>query len=443
MSRHLGWILLLAAACSAPPQPNVVLVTLDTTRSDHLSAYGYDRPTSPNLEKLAADGARFDAAYATSATTAPTHASIFTGLHPPVHGVVRNGVPLSEATETLAERFAAEGYQTAAFVSSFVLQSRFGLDRGFEIYDDDFEKRESSGGGDSFEWEGRRVYEVFDRRADHTTRRAVRWLKEERDPNRPFLLFVHYFDPHDPYRPPRAFSERFASDHQGELERLIALYDAEIAFTDLQLGVLLRALDDADLRDETLVVVTADHGEGLLDHGHMAHGAQLYEEATRVPLLARWPGRIPPGRVVDAHVSLVDLAPSLMDLAGVRGPELGRSFAAAFSEVGEPVTPRPVFLFRRPYPLEPVGEAESRGSQFGVRSGRWKYLEAPEEETQELYDLVDDPAERRDLWAEQPGVARDLQQLLAEWRQSHPQGTPAPSVNPRDRERLRALGYGD
>ncbi len=435
------WALALAR-CGAPAPPlNVLLITLDTTRTDHLSAYGYARDTSPRLAELAAEGVRFDAAYAPTATTAPSHASLFTAAMPPLHGVLKNGIPLSAELPTLAEEFAAAGYDTAAVVSSFVLTSRFGLSRGFSHFDDAFEARESSGGGNSFVWEGERVFEVFDRRGDYTTRRAARWLAENRDPERPFFLFVHYFDPHDPYAAPGHFANRFAPDDDSELTREIARYDSEIAFVDRQVGALLDSLERTGLRDDTLVVVTADHGEGLLDHGHMAHGAQLYEESVRVPLLVRWPHGVTPG-VIDTPVSIVDVGPAILELAGV-GSHLADDGAAAHlaASMRGTAEPRaaPIFFYRRPY----AGDASDgpRGEKFGMRDGRWKYIDGPAEGRRELYDLVADPGERTDALATRQDVATRLAAQLELWRGEHPPRGPAGRVDATDRERLRTLGY--
>ena len=444
----------LAAGCSAERHPNVVLITMDTTRRDHLSVYGYERPTTPKLLKLADAGVRLDNAYAPTPTTAPSHASIFTALHPRAHGVLKNGIRLRSDGMNLAEKFRNAGYQTAGFVSSFVLTSKFGWARGFDTYDDRFTATESSGGGNSFVWEGQRVFETFDRRADHTARRAIDWLETERDAERPFFLFAHFFDPHDPYRPPAAYAKRFEMGGASSIQRSIGRYDAEIAFTDLEIGVLLDALDEQGLAATTLVVVTADHGEGLLDHGHMTHGAQLYEEAVRVPLILRFPSVLPPGGVVAAPVSLVDLAPTLFELAGLGFDATGlhgSSFAGlllmgddADARIADG-NPAPVFLYRRPYDGEvEIAGRHPRGEAFGLREGRWKYIEGPDEGTRELYDLSADPEEQRNVASQYPKRAERLADRLHEWRRTviRPQAPPL-AVSPEDRARLRELGYVD
>ena len=289
--------LLVSGVACAPERPgNLLLVSLDTTRRDHCSVYGYGRETTPTLDRLGREGAVFDQAYAPTASTGPTHASLFTSLYPLTHRVNRNGLALGMGFTTLAERLRARGYQTSAVVSSFVLAAKFGFAQGFDAYDDAFVAAESS--LQVSLWEGHLPPdEAFDRRASATSERAVAWLRGVRDPERPFFLFVHYFDAHDPYQPPPEFTLQLEGEPpENELGRAILQYDREIAFVDQQLGRLLAALAEAGLEDETLLVVTADHGEGLMDHGHMRHGLQIYEEAVRVPLLVRWPGTIPANR---------------------------------------------------------------------------------------------------------------------------------------------------
>jgi arylsulfatase A-like enzyme len=421
---------------------------MDTTRRDHCSVYGYERETTPHLTALAREGARFDLAYAPMATTAPTHATIFTSLYPIAHRVVTNAIPLAPQVETLAEILAARGYQTAAVVSSFVLDARFGYAQGFGVWDDDFDGETST--FRRREFGGQRIEHGFDRRGDETTRRAVRWLEAIRERARPFLLFVHYFDPHDPYTPPRPFVERFARAPEGtsDLPVLIGRYDGEIAFMDAAIGDLLAAVDRLRLARETLVVVTADHGEGLMQHGAMTHGVHIYDEQVRVPLVVRWRGQIPP-RVVDAPVELVDLLPTVLDLLGVDGGGRafqGRSLAAALRDGAPLDAERAVFLHRRPYPPDKSGPIRAIGEQFGIRHGRWKYIEGREEGTWQLFDLEADPGERVNLHDVEAETAAALAGRLEAWRQAHavgPPGLPSHPLTDDERARLRALGYVD
>ena len=434
----------LLAACGRAEdlRPNVVVVTFDTTRFDHTSVAGYARDTTPHLAALAADGASFRTAYAPTSTTGPSHASLFTGQTPLRHGVTKNGLPVPDAADTMAERFAAAGYSTAAFVSSYVVSRRFAFDQGFATFDDEFDRATST-----FEekfWEGTELEGGFDRRADETTRRAVAWL-DAHAKRAPFFLFVHYFDPHAPYVPPAAWSDRFPPPAGGDaLARDVAHYDAEIAFTDAALGDLVGALERLGQTPRTLVVVTADHGEGLMEHGHMEHGVSVYEEQVRIPLVLRWPGRVAPGRAFDAPVSLADVAPTVYELLGLPADGSafeGRSLVRALAAGNEP-EPAPVVLYRRHFAGEQRHETWVIGEKFGVRDGRWKYVDGPEEKTRELFDLEADPKEQTNRFGQAPKETDALAAHVEAWRagRSGPAGQKL-DITPEERERLRALGY--
>jgi len=446
----LTLLLPLAAACAPEPPAgpaNLLLVTLDTTRSDHLSVYGYARDTTPRLRGLAETGTRFAQAYAATATTGPSHATLFTSRYPISHGVVKNGVRLRNGEHTLAEHLLARGYATAAFVSSYVLDRRFGWGQGFEHYDDEFTTLGASV-EPRHEWRAHPIEHGFDRRADATTRRAIAWLRATRPRGRPFFLFVHYFDPHAPVVPPEPFRTRFAAAPDAtRLERRVGLYDGEIAFVDEQIGVLLDALAELDLERSTLVAVTADHGEGLMQHGHMAHGVHLYEEAVRIPLLLRWPHRVPAGRTLESPVGLVDLAPTLIALIGVDAEATdfpGESLAGVVLEGRHLAPKRAVYLQRRHYDAEPRGSRSVVGDLFGIRQDRWKYLESGDGEHRELYDLVLDPGETHDLAREHPEQASRLSARIAAWKDRQPRGVEAPlEIDETSREGLEALGYAE
>ncbi|MGH7898499.1 MAG: sulfatase-like hydrolase/transferase, partial [Candidatus Binatia bacterium] len=226
-----------------PRRPNILLVTIDTLRADHCSTYGYARPTTPRLSELAASGVRFEVAYAPMATTGPSHGTMFTSLLPRSHGVLKNGLTLSDRPPTLAAALLAAGYRTAAVVSSYAVHRRFGLGRGFLTYDDDFTGARPSLTHKVF-WEGHEVPGPFDRRADETRAKAVDWLERQgylearRSALPPFFLWVHFFDPHSPYDPPEPHRGRFAlpSRDVAELDREIAAYDGEAHFADEEMG---------------------------------------------------------------------------------------------------------------------------------------------------------------------------------------------------------------
>jgi len=443
------WLALALAggsACRRPEgPPNLLVVTIDTLRADHCSTYGYSRQTTPVLDRLAREGVQVEQAYAPMATTGPSHASMFTSLYPASLGYTRNGQVLDDAQLTLAERLRRARYRTAAAVSSFVLDRRFGFAQGFGTYDAAFEPGTASTRFST--WEGVEVDSAFDRRANATTDAALSWLGR-RGRDRPFFLWVHYFDPHHPYVAPPPFDQRFPGAGPGTVAEAIAQYDGEIAFTDQHLGRLIDAVDAEGLRERTLVVVTADHGEGLMQHGHMGHGIHLYEEAVRVPLVFRWPGRLPAGTRLPGPAEHVDLVPTVLELIGleprtgeVEGVSLAKGLLGEAGVPGRDVR-RTVVLQRRRYESDSVGGVAVRGSKFAVRAGPWKYIEADDEGTRELFDLSQDPRETVDLAVSRAEEADRLSRLIAVWRKRFERGRRAiDDASPETLEALRALGY--
>jgi len=424
--------------------PNVILISIDTTRSDHCSACGYRRDTTPNLRPFAKQGTSFTTAYSPSATTGPSHATMLTALYPMEHRVLKNGLKLSQEYPTIAHYLKAQGYQTAAVVSSFVLDSKFGYAQGFSFFDDHIEPAASSITKET--WKGHKVKGGYDQRANYTTRKAIAWLKKQRDPSHPFFLFLHYWDPHSPYNPPEPFSSQFAQAKRWDgLYRVIALYDAEIAFTDYEIGKLLTALKQMKLEKDTLLVITSDHGEGLMQRGHMGHGIHLYEEAVRVPLIFHWPNHIPQGRTITAPVGLISLAPTILDLIGINpgaGPFQRQSLAAAIRGQTSLDPTQPVYLYRSHYEGTQVKQFWIEGEKFGVRIGKWKYIEGKEENTKELFDLTADPTEHKNLYAAAPKLTAKLASLLEEWRQAHIKtDAPPDKISEEDLAPLKTLGY--
>ena len=301
------------------------------------------------------------------ATTAPAHATLFTGLLPLWHGLLKNGQALAPGHRVLAAALGEAGYRTGAVVSSFALDHRFGLNAGFASYDDRFSGRDPS--MKTPLWEGNPLDAPFDRRADETRERAVQWLRdngylERRRPRGqpPFFLWVHFFDPHSPYDPPAAHRAPFPPRGEAPLDASVAAYDGEIHFADAQVGELLDALGQAGALDRTLTLVTADHGEGLMQHGHMEHGLHIYEESVRVPLVVHWPQRLG-ARVVEGPVQLADVAPTVAALAGLPWPARegqGRSLAAVLRGEERPDPAREVLPaappVRRAAALGPRGQ---------------------------------------------------------------------------------------
>jgi choline-sulfatase len=396
-----------------PARPDVVLITLDTTRADRLGSYGYAAAGTPHLDRLAAGGVRFAHAVSPAPLTLPAHASLMTGRNPYGHGVRNNGhFVLAGDVPTLAERFTAAGYDTAAFVSSFVLDRQFGLARGFATYDDALDP--PRGLADSLELE---------RRGDRTVAAASAWLAGRSAGARPYFLWVHLYDAHDPYIPPASYRANFEGRP----------YDGEIAFQDAMAGELLARAGHGG-NSGPLVIVAADHGESLGEHGESTHGLFVYESAVRIPLLVSWPGVLAP-RVVEPVVALVDVAPTIAALAGIAPLEGvdGRSTVPLID--GEETSPSPVPAYAETFfPQFFMGWAPLRS----VRDGSWKLIDAPEPE---LYDLAADPAERTNLYAAQPATARALRrQLETMARAGADRASPAP-MSAEARQRLSALGY--
>jgi len=419
---------LLAGASTA--RPPVILITIDTLRADRLSSYGSDRVETPHIDRLAAEGVRFDNASSTVPFTLPAHSSIMTGLYPPSHGVRENvGYVLGAEQVTLAERFRDAGYRTGGFVSAFVLDARWGIGRGFDTYVDDFDLDSMAGAN----------LGSVQRPGPETIAHALEWLDETaasgdggaagRTTGSPFFLWLHLFDPHDPYEPP----EPFRSEYEGRP------YDGEVAYTDSLIGDFRAELEQRGLFDESVVVLTADHGEGLGDHGESYHGFFVYDSTVHVPLIVRLPGGVEGGRAVAGAVSHVDIAPTLAELLdlGGTGVEQGRSLLLAMQGLEEPDPGRGVYA-ESFYALDHYGWAPLRS----LRTADYKYIETPDPE---LYALLEDPDELTNVLLERRDVSRELRaavvELAAELDRAAPEATPEPDLDEEALAQLRALGY--
>lgn len=392
---------------------NLLLITLDTTRADRLGCYGYATARTPVLDALAASGIVCDRALTVAPVTLPAHTSLFTGLYPAEHGVFTNGRGrLDDALPTLAEALEHEGYDTAAFVGSFVLNAKFGLGRGFATYDDDFAGEEPS--PDAL---GRQ------RNAESVIDAALDWLGVTR--SRPFFCWVHLFDPHAPYA---AHADLFGGEFADRP------YDAEIAYVDRQIGRLVDFLKARGLESQTLIVVAGDHGEGLGEHSALTHGMTLYDEALRVPLFFRQPGALHAGRRLAENISLVDVSPTILEMLGLaeRWKVSGRSIAPALR--GGPLAQLPCYAATdEPYFIS--GWSPLRC----LTEGGWKYIRSPRVE---LYDLASDPAESNNLAAREPARTQTMEARLAEF-ESRLVARAAVSVHLSGAERraLASLGY--
>ena len=391
---------------SAAPGPrNLLLLTLDTTRADRIGCYGGPAGITPHLDGLAARGARFESAIAPMALTRPSHATILTGRLPHHHGVWSNGpYRLDDSVPTLATRLGASGFSTAAVVSSFVLSRSFGLAQGFERFDD--RTPETTEGGP-------------EKNADEVVAQARAWSGELREP---FCLWLHFFDPHDPYRPPEPYASRFAGRP----------YEGEIARMDAAIGEVLSLLEARGSLGSTLVVAAGDHGEGLGEHGEGTHGYYLYDSTVRVPLIVAGPG-VAPGRVVPETVTLADLMPTLLEAFGQGPAPDGLDGASLWGGLtGGKYTEHPAVLETRTLQHQ-FGWAP----QSGIRVERWKWILSPEPE---LYDLRNDPGETRNLAPKEPSRAAALEKERARLIGAVEE-VKVSRLSPEDEERLASLGY--
>ncbi|MBZ0114869.1 MAG: sulfatase-like hydrolase/transferase [Thermoanaerobaculia bacterium] len=419
-------VFVLQLSCSPSRPWNVVLVTFDTTRADHIGCYGSERARTPHLDALAAAGVRFDQAFAAAPITLPSHSTILTGLYPLAHGVRDNGLfRLAERQTTLAEILAAAGYRTAAAVGSFPLASRFGIDQGFEFYDDNFAVAfQDYRGGRATPKTG--LY--FDERPSSLVNDALKpWIEKHHD--QPFFLWAHYFDPHQPYAPPPPFDQLFVDSP----------YDGEIAFADESFGRIMDQLRQLGVYDRTLIVMTADHGEGLGQHNELTHSTLAYNSTLHVPLILKIPGRTG-GIVVDQRVGSVDITPTIVDLLG-----LGNQGEGMDRFQGHSLVP---LINGSEASSPPIQYAETLAPRFSGGLGELrvlfardhKYIHGPRPE---LFDLLNDPEETHDLVEEQRDLAATMERRLATFMKEHADHSPdaVADMDAETRSRLESLGY--
>jgi len=392
---------------------NVLLVSIDTCRADHLSCYGYQRSTTPNIDGVARDGAMFKSALTPVPLTKPAHCSMFTGTYPSTHGVHFNSSSehLAASHATLAKVLRPAGYQTAAFIGGFPLDARFGLNRGFDTYDGHFDNSGSKA-----------LDQEHD--AEKVSRRALAWLEDHAQ--KPFFLFLHFYDAHVPYVPHPPYTSPYADDP----------YAGEIAYIDHCIGQVLDRLRALGVYDNTLLIITGDHGEGLGEHGETKHGYFVYQSTLHVPLVVRAP-RCRQGIEVDGNVSLVDIVPTVLDLVGLKVPASVEGVDLRAALEGGPAPDR-----RRPVCAESL-EASTFGCSplHGIVEGTWKYIMAPRPE---LYDLAHDPGERTNLESKEVQVAKRLRGRLEAMFQELEAAAPprvATRVDPEALMRLQSLGY--
>jgi tetratricopeptide (TPR) repeat protein len=391
---------------------NVLLVTLDTTRADRLGYAGYARAKTPNLDYLATNGVRFTNAYSQVPLTTPSHCSILTGTYPLFHRVRNNGTYVLPAElTTLAERLKEKGLKTAAFVASFTVDSRLGLDQGFDLYDDNFVADQTFKTLNS------------ERKAEAVSSAFARWLDGFKSEQ--FFAWVHFFDPHFPYTPPSPFHEEFADTP----------YDGEVAYMDQHVGKIIDKLREKNLLGSTLVVLAGDHGEAFGEKGEVGHGIFLYEPTLRVPLIFYAQGHLPSKVVIEPRVRLIDIMPTVLEMLGLPlSPDIqGTSLLPHIQRKKRADLPSYIETY---FPRENYGWSELQG----FIEGDWKYIRAPK---QELYNLRQDPGEAHNAIAQEPKIfaekTKKFQESVA--AAASPLKEEKRKLTAEERERLRSLGY--
>ncbi len=452
-----------ARAARPPSDMNVLLVMLDTVRTDCLSCYGPTEFPTPNIDRLAAESVLFEQAITPEPLTRPTVCSLFTGLHPRTHGVDTNTKPLRPGFVTLAETLREHGYATSAFTAATILSGYFGTAQGFDFYSEPSEPwwhlRSDSAvrrfATSLTSWGAGIQIEI---RADEVNSRAMRWMSRDRD--RPFFAFVHYFDPHAPYDPPGRYDLaareglahvpvpyadeqiRFSPDFEmppDYLRQQWLRYVGEIGYVDEHFGRLLDFLADRGDDRRTIVILVADHGESFEHNAYFSHGTRLYDPQTRVALMIRDP-RLPGPRRLSGQVRLIDLYPTILSLVGLEppAPVQGVDLAPRLAGAERAFAHLPSFCQTD---LEDRRPLSSRASH-GLRLPPWKYIESPEIGLVELYHLRDDPGETANVATEAPEVCERMAGALADWlaRTDRLETEPVPTT-PELSEALRALGY--
>ena len=401
-------------------QMNIVLFTIDTLRADHLECYGYDRVKTPNINRLASEGILFEHNIVQAPLTLPSHSSIFTGTHPLYHGMRDNGgFYLEENHITLAEALKNRAYSTGAFVGAFVLDSRWGLDQGFDYYYDNFDlTKYKTVSLDSVQ-----------RRGDEVLSEAYKWL--EKNSHNKFFAWIHLYDPHTPYDPPEPYKTQYSG-------RRFGLYDGEIAYVDLLMGDFRNFMEEKNLLDKTLIIFTGDHGESLGEHKENAHGFFIYDSDIRVPLIIRFPENKFQGNIIPNQVRSIDIMPTILNMLGEKSPEnvqgksilpliLGKQGGEALSAYSETYWPRYHY-----------GWSELKS----LRKGQYKFIDAPKPE---LYDILEDPGEVNNLVNKKATLShemkRELEALIDRYSVEGIEEAVPKKIDNDSLVKLQALGY--
>jgi arylsulfatase A-like enzyme len=408
-------------------ETNVVFVTVDTLRADRLGAYGYEKIDTGHIDALAKRGVLFSQAAAQVPITLPSHASIFTALNPITHNVRENGAyVVSDDETTLAEILKEHAYATAAFLGAFPLDKRFGLNQGFDIYDDDLQVAGQK--PQMRQWQGHE-FSSFERKAEHVVRAALDWLTKNRQQK--FFIWLHVYDPHRMYIPPPPFREQYKDRP----------YDGEVAYVDHALGSFFKKLEEWELLENTLIVFLSDHGESLGEHKYLGHGERLYQPSMHIPLIMSHPGELPEGKVVDSLVRSIDIMPTVLDILSIAPPKNieGVSLLSLMSDDGGEAAE-----------LSSYGETLLHKLRYGkdelrsFRTKKWKYIRFVHDQktvAEELYDLEADPGELVNLSGSKTSVVEKLSSQLDGFVKDDKGKDNAKDMDEETVEKLRALGY--
>jgi arylsulfatase A-like enzyme len=463
-------------------RPNVIFISLDTLRADHVFCYNkIKKQTSPNIDKIAKEGYIFEKAYSTTSWTLPAHASMMTGLFPSSHNADRSDQqtfrrplnPLPQSAKTLAEVLSDNGYLTAGVISVPLLSSAFGMDQGFQYYDEKMDPFED------FKFLYLNEYSMLikvlkftkiinkdyadgQKRVTEVNAKGLKWIENNKDRNEPFFFFLHYFEPHYVYEPPNPYDLRddgskidyflemetlnhglFSLSRSG-IEDLVTLYDGEIEYLDHHLGKLFDTLKQWGILDNTLLIITSDHGESFNEHEVWTHGNRLYQEQIHVPLIVRYPKLVPANHIDTKNiVQLVDLMPTILDVLKIPIPEYiqGRSLLPIFQNESD-------LRFNMAFAeLKPDIIWKSKNSRFGhgimaIIRGEWKYI-LPDTGMEELYNIDIDPFENQNLASNEMNLTKELRSILLTWHHAVNQSSEGDSgqIDARRLKQLRALGY--
>ncbi|MFH1841785.1 MAG: sulfatase [bacterium] len=452
--------------------PSVLLITVDALRADHLGCYGFRLDSSPSIDRLAARGVRFESCMVQWPKTWPSLCSLLTGIYPRTSGIKYRRRRLPESLLFLSEIFQARGYATAAIIANCNIGRTYGFDQGFDTFIESWRERWRELHGETpFRQPSFTVKEYTN--ATLITDQAVAWLRQQ-PAGSPFFLWLHYIDPHGPYEPPAQYAEYFQESFPAEqvairqipgyqlqfqpgggeaitdLAHYRAQYTREIRYTDTEIGRLLHQLDSLTLADQTVIVLTADHGESLGEHDYyLEHGKFSYEVNAHVPLILVWPGRFPAGEDVLAPVGLIDLAPTLLDLAGIEPPDSFQGHSLVGLLRLRPAAPAPAAVFME------SGHHEEF-PQLSIRSAAWKLIQVTGQADRagmtgsefELYDLSVDPGETVNVAPEHIDVVARLSAQLDAWyadttRVELGEELKLDELDEKSRQMLRALGYVD